>query len=62
MRTIITKTRKVIEESKEMLKDREQERYNQQVKFYENFMKNDFKRLESELFPIEDLHMGELNP
>ena len=46
MRTIITKTRKVIEESKEMLKDREQERYNQQVKFYENFMKNDFKRLE----------------
>lgn len=46
MRTIITKTRKVIEESKEMLKDREQERYNQQVKFYENYVKNDFKRLE----------------
>ena len=62
MRTIITKTRQAIEDTREMLKDKEEENYKQQTKFYENFVHKDFKQLEKELFPVEDLHIGELNP
>ena len=30
--------------------------------FFNNFLVNDMRELERELFPVTDLHMGELNP
>ena len=62
MRTIITKTKRLIRESKELLIDKEKEELKQRTKFYENFIQDDMRMAEQELFPIEDIHIGELNP
>ena len=61
MRTIITKTKRLIRESKELLIDKEKEELKQKTKFYENFIQDDMRMAEQELFPIEDIHIGELN-
>ena len=32
------------------------------LSFFENFLTEDILQLEMELFPVEDLHIGEINP
>ena len=59
IRTIVSKTRQVIIESKEMLKNKDEEK---QMQFFSDFVRNDIGEVERELFPIADLHMGEINP
>ena len=46
MRTIITKTRQAILDSKLMLQDQEQVEMKRDMKFYDNFIVNDMKELE----------------
>lgn len=33
-----------------------------EARFYENFVKDDMRQLEAELFPADQIHIGELNP
>ena len=45
-----------------MLKDDKVEEMDHRASFFNNFLANDMRELERELFPVKDLHMGELNP
>ena len=36
--------------------------FEQEIKFYEQFLKEDMKKIDEELFPHDELHTGELNP
>ena len=59
IRTIMTKTQREIAETKELLRDKSAEKH---FAFFETFLENDIKYIDRELFPVNELHMGELNP
>ena len=62
MRTIITKTRAAIRETQTFLMSPLEKMSKKENRFYESFVKDDMRQLEAELFPADQIHIGELNP
>ena len=62
MRTIMTKTGSGLSAVKEILADDEEGRLKQEMVFFEKILKEDMNGIDAELFPVEELHLGELNP
>jgi len=58
MRTVVTKTKNAQHECKKMVEGAQEE----DARFFDKFLEEEMHELEQELFPIEELHIGELNP
>ena len=47
IRTIITKTRAALKDVKEHFRDTEKDRFEKEIKFFENFMKDDMQEVDA---------------